>query len=136
MHTKSEIQVDSTLEKTWSVLVEKAIHPDKFMSELGDFEIKEREENEFIRTIFAEEGDVIELIIMNPEEWTIKYNLVKHPFLKGTMVNRLEEREGTVFVVFETDREPTLKELAGLDMTPALEAAVLQIKEKVEGDKS
>lgn len=129
----SKIVINASKEKIWEILLDKIHNPDTYIPGIEEFELTERAENEIIRTLYTELDDVVELIIIQPETSEIRTSLVRHSFMKGTLVQRIEETEEGLILVFEQNREITLEELQGLDMQPALDAAVLQIKEKVEG---
>lgn len=129
----SKINIKAAKEKVWEILLDKIHNPSTYIPGIEEFELKERAENEIIRTLYTEIDDVVELIIIQPETFEITTSLVRHSFMKGTLVQKIEETEEGVTLIFEQNREITLAELKGLDMQPALDAAVLQIKEKVEG---
>ena len=128
----SKIAIKESKEKVWEILLDKIHNPGTYIPGIEEFELTERAENEIIRTLYTELDDVVELIIIKPEESEITTSLVRHSFMKGILVQKIEETEEGVMLVFEQNREITLEELKGLDMQPALDAAVLQIKEKVE----
>jgi len=130
----SKITINATKEKVWEILLDKIYNPEVYIPGIEEFELTERAENEIIRTLYTEMDDVVELIIIQPETSEITTSLVRHSFMKGALVQRIEESEEGVLLVFEQNREITLEELKDLDMQPALDAAVLQIKEKVEGE--
>lgn len=129
----SKTIINASKEKVWEALLDKVYHPDKYIPGIIEFEWKERETNEIIRTIYTETDDVVELIIIDPEKHEITSSLVKHTFLKGKLMQRVEEAEDGIQLVFEQDRSITLPQLQGLDMQPALDSAVEQLKEVAEG---
>lgn len=128
----SKAIIKASKEKLWELLLDKIHHPDQYIPGIEEFEIKERAENEIVRTLFTEMDDVVELIIINPATFEIKTSLVRHSFMKGDLIQRIEETAEGINLVFEQSREITLEELKGLDMQPALDAAVLDMKERVE----
>ncbi|MGB1217140.1 MAG: hypothetical protein ACPG5P_04650 [Saprospiraceae bacterium] len=128
--SQSIIQADT--QKVWDILKDKVFNPIAYIPGIENFEIKERAENEHIRTLFMELDDVIELIIINEEEKTITSSFVRHGFLKGTLLNKVEKTKEGTLLIFEQDREITIEELKDMDMQPALDAAVQQIKELAE----
>ncbi len=132
MVIRIEQEIKASVERVWGILLEKVHAPDQFIPGIEEFEIQERGENEWIRSLYTETDDVVELITIFPEEKKMIFSLVRHAFLKGTLSHQIFSKEENSVLVFEQDREITLSELEGLDMKPALEAALLQIKEKAE----
>jgi hypothetical protein len=128
----SKTIINASKEKIWEVLLDKIYHPDKYIPGIIEFEWTEREENEIVRTIYTETDDVIELIIIDSKKQEITSSLVRHTFLKGKLTQRIEETNDGVQLVFEHDRIITLDQLKGLDMQPALDAAMDQLKNVAE----
>ena len=128
----SKTIINASKEKIWEVLLDKVYHPDKYIPGILEFECKERDENEIVRTIYTETDDVVELIIINPAQQEITSTLVRHAILKGKLIQRIEETDDGIQLVFEQDKIITLAHLEGLDMQPALDSAVEQIKEMAE----
>ncbi len=114
-------------EKVWNILLDKIFHPDKYIPGIEEFEIKERDTNEYIRYLYTETDDVIELIIVDEEQFMITSTLVKHSFLKGKLIQTIKEQDNKVLLVFEQDRQITIPEFEGIDMQLALDAALEQI---------
>lgn len=128
----SKTIINASKGKVWEVLLDKVYHPDKYIPGIVEFEWKAREENEIIRTIYTETDDVVELIVIDTDKYEITSSLVKHTFLKGKLIQRVEETDSGIQLLFEQDRSITLPQLQGLDMQPALDAAVEQLKEMAE----
>ncbi|MGK0388556.1 MAG: hypothetical protein ACI94Y_001286 [Maribacter sp.] len=128
----SKTIINASKEKIWEVLLDKIYHPDKYIPGIIEFEWTEREENEIVRTIYTETDDVVELIIIDSKKQEITSSLVRHTFLKGKLTQRIEETNDGVQLVFEHDRIITLDQLKGLDMQPALDAAMDQLKNVAE----
>jgi hypothetical protein len=130
----SKTIINASKEKVWKVLLDKIYHPDKYIPGIVEFEWKERDENEIVRTIYTETDDVVELIIINPEKHEITSSLVRHTFLKGKLIQRIEETANGIQLVLEQDKIITSALLKGLDMQPALDAATEQLKEIAENE--
>ncbi len=129
MKLEVSIEIAAPTEKVWEILLDKTMNPDKYIPGIEYFEIKEREEGEFIRTIQTEDDDVIELIVKNEEEMSLTSTLVRHGFLKGELIQKVEKTDAGSRLILEQNREITIPELEGLDMRPALEAAAKQVEE-------
>ncbi len=132
MRLESKININAKPEKVWELLLKKVFEPNEFIPGIEEFNIVEREENEFVRTLYTETDDVVELITLFPEEMEMTFSLVKHAFLKGLLTNKILADGENSILCFEQNREVTMEELKGIDMQPALDAAVLQIKELAE----
>lgn len=128
----SSIIIQASKDAIWEILLDKVFHPKKYIPGVLEFDIEERSENEYIRTLCTETDDVVELIIIDKEHYAITSSLVRHMFLKGKLHQKIEEVEEGIKLSFEQEREITLPELQMLDMQPALDDAVQQIKETVE----
>lgn len=128
----STIEINATKETVWDLLKDRVFNPGKYIPGVLEFECVERAENEYIRTLCTETDDVVELILLDHENHTIISSLVRHSFLKGTLSQKIETSPNGITLTFEQDREITIEELKTLDMQPALDDAVLEIKNMIE----
>lgn len=129
----STIHIQSPPSKVWEILLDKVFYPNKYIPGIEDYECKERATNEYVRTIITETDDVVDLVIIRPESFEIETTMVRHVFLKGKFFQRVQSQdENTSILTVESHQEITLAELQNLDMQPALDAALLQIKEMAE----
>ncbi len=124
-----KISIAAPIETVWELLNDKIFHPEKYMDNVEEVEITERDENEFIRKLFTADDEVTELVIINKENLSIQSNLVKHTFMKGNLIQHLSNDEnGNTILSIENYRSFLLEELKDFDLRPAIEAALEEIK--------
>lgn len=132
----SSIVINTSKENAWELLKDKVFNPDKYIPGVLEFDCEERSDNEYIRTLCTETDDVVELIALDHENLIITSSLVRHSFLKGKLTQKIEASENGIVLSYEQDREITIEELKGLDMQPALDDAVLEMKKMLEESNS
>ncbi len=132
MPTTASVTIQASKERVWEILLDKIFHPDQYIPGVIEFEWKERNEHEYVRTIYTETDDVVELIALDEPNLTVRSTLVRHVCMKGTLVQRVVEDSDGTTLIFEQDKVITIDEIKDLDMQPALDAAIIQIKEKAE----
>ncbi len=132
MELESRANVKAPSGKVWQAVLDKFRFPEKFIPGVIENDIKPRDVNEYVRRMFTEDDEVVELVTIYPDEMTMTFSLVKHALLKGTLSNQVVADGENTILIFKQDREPTIEGLEDLDMQPALDEAVLQLKEYAE----
>ena len=86
----SEI-VRSSLEKLWSLLLEKVEHPDRTIKEVQEVTVLERFHNGILRQMKALDMVITERIVIDENKKEIKFTLMNHPKYEGYFINRVQK---------------------------------------------
>ncbi|GLH68142.1 AtaL-like protein [Geothrix edaphica] len=98
-------RVDASPETVWAVLLDKMVHPQRYIEDALDAEILERGTSGVVRRLVLPGGVAFrERITADSRRGTVTFTLLDHPVYEGTVVNRLQvSPEGEVELTFELD---------------------------------
>lgn len=104
MHQVSS-RVEASPETVWAVLLDKMVHPQRYIADALDVEILERGPEQVVRKLVLPGGVAFrERITADPRARTITFTLLDHPVYEGTVLNRLQVGlDGAVALAFELD---------------------------------
>lgn len=98
-------RVDASPNAVWAVLLDKMVHPQRYIEDALDASILDRSGEGVVRRLVLP-GEVAfrERISADPRERTITFTLLDHPLYEGTVLNRLlVAPDGGVELAFELD---------------------------------
>lgn len=98
-------RVNASPETVWAVLLDKMVHPQRYIEDALDVEILERDGPGVVRQLVLPGGVAFrERIAADVRTGTITFTLLDHPVYEGTVLNRLQvSPEGGVELAFELD---------------------------------
>jgi hypothetical protein len=101
MHRVSS-HVDASPDTVWAVLLDKMVHPQRYIEDALDAEILDRGQGSVVRQLVLPGGVTFrERISADPEDQSITFTLLDHPVYEGTVINRLRAKPQGVDLVFE-----------------------------------
>lgn len=133
--------VYARLETVWKILLDKMEHPEHFIPGVEETKILDRFEGGLIREIRTNGMTIRERVMIDESGGEIRYEIMEHPLFTGFIVNRVipTARQSPVAPqtltlevnwIPKADDEVALRE----EMTDAMQAAVLTIKELAEDE--
>lgn len=130
----SEI-VRSSLEKLWSLLLEKVEHPDRTIKEVQEVTVLERFHNGILRQMKALDMVITERIVIDENKKEIKFTLMNHPKYEGYFINRVQKLDNNS-IQMTYIQNWTLKsgttEQNELEFREIIKNAVLEMKKMAE----
>ena len=130
----SEI-VRSSLEKLWSLLLEKVEHPDRTIKEVQEVTVLERFHNGILRQMKALDMVITERIVIDENKKEIKFTLMNHPKYEGYFINRVQKLDSNS-IQLTYIQNWTLKsgttEQNELEFREIIKNAVLEMKKMAE----
>lgn len=134
--------VYARLETVWKILLDKMEHPEHFIPGVEETKILDRFEGGLVREIRTNGMTIRERAMIDESGGEIRYEIMEHPLFTGFIVNRVvpTSRQSPVApqnLTFELNWIPKADEgEAALreEMTQAMQAAVLTIKEIAEDE--
>jgi len=92
--------IDAPIEVVWNFLLEKVEAPEKYVPGVQASEIIQRLPNAVLRKLRTDAFEIVESIVFDEAERVIQFNLEQHPLFTGSVVNKLEERDGKTLFSF------------------------------------
>ena len=132
------VQIDAEVETIWDLLMDRISNPGRYVPDVEQSEILERDEWSVLRRMTVAGNVLTERIHADPEELEFEFELVDHPMFFGSVINHITPPDegvvdGRPVLTFELDWQPLDEGTpdAG-NMEPAIRSAVLQLKEEAE----
>ena len=85
------ISVKASLDTLWSVLVDKAENPGRYVPGFIESEILERTPDGMLCRLHTDRFDIVERITVDESRHTVYFDLLDHPHYTGILINRIED---------------------------------------------
>ncbi len=85
------IPVKAEMETLWSVLVDKAENPGRYVPGFIDSEILERTHESMLCRLHTDRFDILERITVDESTHKVSFDLLDHPHYTGILINRIED---------------------------------------------
>jgi hypothetical protein len=128
-------KINCTQERLWKLLLDKAEHPEKTISEVQKVKILQKYDNGFLREMSVAGLEIIERIIIDQKAGQIKFILVDNEELDGYFLNKIENKHGQLTLTYLQDwipKDQNAKQDFDQQFYPILKNAVLAIKKIAE----
>lgn len=131
--THSE-KINCSEQKLWSLLLDKAEHPEKTIKQVTECKILEKYPNGFLREMTTTGLHIKEKIIIDDKSHEIKFILIDNENFDGHFLNKIENKNGELILTYMQDWRPKNQEVQDLDLQflPILKNAVLAMKKLAE----
>ena len=131
--THSE-KINCSEQKLWSLLLDKAEHPEKTIKQVTESKILQKYPNGFLREMTAVGLNIKEKIIIDEKSRQIKFVLVDNENFDGYFLNKLENEGDDLILTYVQDWKPKNPQTQNLDsqFLPILQNAVLAMKKLAE----
>ena len=84
------ISVKASLDTLWSVLVDKAENPGRYVPGFIESEILERTPDGMLCRLHTDRFDIVERITVDESRHTVYFDLLDHQHYTGILINRIE----------------------------------------------
>ena len=131
--THSE-KINCSEQKLWSLLLDKAEHPEKTIKQVTESKILQKYPDGFLREMMAVGMNIKEKIIIDEKSRQIKFVLVDNENFDGYFLNKLENEGDDLILTYVQDWKPKNPQTQNLDsqFLPILQNAVLAMKKLAE----
>ncbi len=83
--------VKASLDTLWSVLVDKAENPGRYVPGFIESEILERTADGMLCRLRTDRFNIVERITVNESSHMVSFDLLDHPHYTGILINRIED---------------------------------------------
>ena len=108
-------QIDSTFETLSTLLVDKVQHPDRTIKEITHVKILEEYDDGILRQIQALGMIIKEKIIIDKQNKMVMFNLIENSMFTGYFLNKVEDYNGTLILIYEQNWIPITPQARELD---------------------
>ncbi len=131
--THSE-KINCSEQKLWSLLLDKAEHPEKTIKQVTESKILQKYPDGFLREMMAVGLNIKEKIIIDEKSRQIKFVLVDNENFDGYFLNKLENKGNDLILTYVQDWKPKNPQTQNIDsqFLPILQNAVLAMKKLAE----
>lgn len=86
----SSVSIDVSVQTVWEYFLDKIMHPDRYLADIEEFKILRQTGQEIVRYMKTTLGEIIEKITIDTKKSEITYKILRHPVLKGQLVNQVK----------------------------------------------
>ncbi len=86
----SSVSIDVSVQRVWEYFLDKIMHPDRYLADIEEFKILRQTGQEIVRYMKTTLGEIIEKITIDTTKSEITYKILRHPVLKGQLVNQVK----------------------------------------------
>lgn len=127
-------KINCSEQKLWSLLLDKAEHPEKTIKQVTESKILQKYPDGFLREMTAVGLNIKEKIIIDEKSQQIKFVLVDNENFDGYFLNKLENKGDDLILTYVQDWKSKNPQTQNLDsqFLPILQNAVLAMKKLAE----
>jgi len=86
----SSVSIDVSVQTVWEYFLDKIMHPDRYLADIEEFKILRQTGQEIVRYMKTTLGEIVEKITIDAKKSEITYKILRHPVLKGQLVNQVK----------------------------------------------
>ena len=127
-------QINSTFETLWTLLLDKAQHPDRTIKEVTHVEILEKYDDGILRQMQALGMIIKERITIDEQNKIIRFDLIENSMFTGYFLNKVEGYDGKLRLIYEQNWIPITPQARELEtkLPQILINGVQEMKELAE----
>ena len=99
-------QINSTFETLWTLLLDKAQHPDRTIKEVTHVEVLEKYDDGILRQMQALGMIIKEKITIDKQNKMVRFNLIENSMFTGYFLNKVEGYDGKLTLIYEQNWIP------------------------------
>ena len=127
-------QINSTFETLWTLLLDKAQHPDRTIKEVTHVEVLEKYDDGILRQMQALGMTIKERITINKQNKIVRFDLIENSMFTGYFLNKVEGYDGKLTLIYEQNWIPITPQARELEtkLPQILINGVQEMKELAE----
>ena len=115
MQVSHNEQINSTFETLWSLLLDKVQSPERTIKEITQVEILEKYDDGILRQMQALGMTIKERITIDRQNKTIRFDLIENSMFTGYFLNRAEDHNGKLTLIYEQNWCPITQQARELE---------------------
>ena len=134
MQSSYSEQINSTFEKLWALLLDKAQHPNRTIKEITNVDILEKYDDGILRQMQALGMIIKERITINEQNKIVRFDLIENSMFTGYFLNKVEGYDGELTLIYEQNWIPITPQAKELEtrLPQILINGVQEMKELAE----
>ena len=108
-------QINSTFETLWTLLLDKAQHPDRTIKEVTHVEVLEKYDDGILRQMQALGMIIKERITINEQNKIVRFDLIENSMFTGYFLNKVEDYDGKLTLIYEQNWIPITSQARELE---------------------
>ena len=127
-------QINSTFETLWTLLLDKAQHPDRTIKEVTHVEVLEKYDEGILRQMQALGMTIEERITIDKQNKIVRFDLIENSMFTGYFLNKVEGYDGKLTLIYEQNWIPITPQARELEtkLPQILINGVQEMKELAE----
>ena len=127
-------QINSTFETLWTLLLDKAQHPDRTIKEVTRVEVLKKYDDGILRQMQALGMTIKERITIDEQNKIIRFELIQNSMFTGYFLNKVKEYDGELTLIYEQNWIPITPKAKELEtrLAQILINGVQEMKELAE----
>jgi hypothetical protein len=127
-------QINSTFETLWTLLLDKAQHPDRTIKEVTCVDVLEKYDNGILRQMQALGMTIKERITVDEQNKIVRFDLIENSMFTGYFLNKVDGYDGKLTLIYEQNWIPITPQARELETTlpQILVNGVQEMKELAE----
>ena len=127
-------QINSTFETLWTLLLDKAQHPDRTIKEVTHVEVLEKYDDGILRQMQALGITIKERITIDKQNKIVRFDLIENSMFTGYFLNKVEGYDGKLTLIYEQNWVPITPQARELEtkLPQILINGVQEMKELAE----
>ena len=127
-------QINSTFETLWTLLLDKAQHPDRTIKEVTRVEVLEKYDESILRQMQALGITIKERITIDKQNKIVRFDLIENSMFTGYFLNKVEGYDGKLTLIYEQNWIPIMPQARELEtkLPQILINGVQEMKERAE----
>jgi len=93
-------QINSTFETLWTLLLDKAQHPDRTIKEVTHVEVLEKYDDGILRQMQALGMTIKERITIDEQNKIVRFDLIENSMFTGYFLNKVEGYDGKLTLIY------------------------------------
>jgi len=115
MQVSHNEQINSTFETLWRLLLDKVQSPERTIKEITQVEILEKYDDGILRQMQALGMTIKERITIDRQNKTIRFDLIENSMFTGYFLNRVEDHNGKLILIYEQNWCPITQQARELE---------------------
>ena len=134
MQSSYSEQINSTFEKLWALLLDKAQHPNRTIKEITNVDILEKYDDGILRQMQALGMIIKERITIDEQNKIVRFELIQNSMFTGYFLNKVEGYDGELTLIYEQNWIPITPQAKELEtrLPQILINGVQEMKELAE----
>ena len=108
-------QINSTFETLWTLLLDKAQHPDRTIKEVTHVEVLEKYDDGILRQMQALGMTIEERITIDKQNKIVRFDLIENSMFTGYFLNKVEGYDGKLTLIYEQNWIPITSQARELE---------------------